>query len=468
MPNSTGDRYSRRHEALDKPRDNRRLAQRDRDRILYSSAFRRLGGVTQVVAASEGHVFHNRLTHTLKVAQVARRIAEKLLAPWDDASQAESLPPRPPLDPDVVETAALAHDLGHPPFGHIAERLLHELMRGLAPNEPIALDTPPPGAHDWRNGFEGNAQSFRIVTKLAATDRRFPGLDLTRASLAAILKYPWSHNPSDKQSKAFKKWGFYSSEVDDLRFALGLGGDDPLPSTARPQSLEAAVMDWADDITYAVHDAEDFYRAGLVPLDRLRELTGEREEFAEWIHREWGGMWESEPISEQELVNAVSIIGTLFGSRRTYGGELEQRIAVRSFVSGLVRQYVRATTVSYEDGTHRLAVDRLFRLQVDALKQLTWRYVIRRPALASQQEGQLRVIGDLFTILVEAMEGKRNRALLPVQAQEALDERDSTPGLRGRAACDVICGLTEQEAVRLHARLTGIEAGSVIDPILLH
>jgi dGTPase len=148
--------------------DLRTRAQRDRDRLLYSSALRRLAEVTQVVSPGSGFVFHNRLTHTLQVAQVGRRLAERLtrLQPKEVAASEG-------LDPDVVEAACLAHDLGHPPFGHIAEEVLNEEAK-LA------------------GGFEGNAQSFRIVTKLAFRSQKYGGLDLSRASLAAILKYPWA------------------------------------------------------------------------------------------------------------------------------------------------------------------------------------------------------------------------------------------------------------------------------------
>jgi dGTPase len=466
----SGGRYERRHEAVDKPPDNRSEAERDRDRILYSSAFRRLAGVTQVVAASEGHVFHNRLTHTLKVAQVARRIAEHLVRRWDREPGEEPPPtPRPPLDPDVVETAALAHDLGHPPFGHIAEKLLHQLMRGAPPGEALDPQQPPTKASDWKNGFEGNAQSFRIVTGLAAMDQRFRGLDLTRASLAAILKYPWLHDPFDKSSKAFGKWGAYESEIDDFRFALSLDPYDPPPTPETAQkTLEAQVMDWADDITYAVHDAEDLFRAGLVPLDRLKALEKEREEFADWVHEKWGGRWHDRPISQEEIAQAAEVIATLLGTRHPYAGGGEQRVAIRAFVSSLVAQYVRGTKLQYDEtaGAYRLDVDWRYELQVDTLKELAWRFVIQQPALASQQEGQLRIIDDLFRIFHEAMEGRRNKALLPPGALEALPFAD-TPPLRARTTCDVICSLTEQEAVRLHARLTGMDAGSVIDPILL-
>ncbi len=157
--------------------DYREPSQRDRDRVLYSSSFRRLAEVTQVVAANSGYVFHNRLTHSLQVAQVGRRLAEKL-----NKTQRES---REFVDPDVVEAACLAHDLGHPPFGHTAERTLNDLAEEIG-------------------GFEGNAQSFRIVTKLASRSTNYPGLDLTAATLSAMLKYPWLRGGNSEKPK---KWG---------------------------------------------------------------------------------------------------------------------------------------------------------------------------------------------------------------------------------------------------------------------
>ncbi|MGO9254829.1 MAG: dGTP triphosphohydrolase [Bryobacteraceae bacterium] len=158
-------------------RDGRSPSQVDRDRILYSTAFARLAEVTQVVAAERGHVFHNRLTHSIKVGQLARRLAEKLLREQPDEAAALG-----GLDPDVAEAAGLAHDLGHPPFGHIAEETLHHLVQTQG---------------RLKDGFEGNAQSFRIVAKLAVSDaqpsigpKTIDGLNLTRATLNGILKYP--------------------------------------------------------------------------------------------------------------------------------------------------------------------------------------------------------------------------------------------------------------------------------------
>ena len=173
-------RYQRRYQG-DRDDDQRDPGQRDRDRILYTSAFRRLAGITQVAAPSEPYAVHNRLTHSLEVAQIGRRLAERLLAEAEalrlDVSN---------LNPDVVEAAALAHDLGHPPFGHIAEDELDHLVRVAS------------SGNDDLEGFGGNAQSFRIVTYLAVRHERFPGLNLTAATLDAILKYPWLRGTTGK------------------------------------------------------------------------------------------------------------------------------------------------------------------------------------------------------------------------------------------------------------------------------
>ena len=135
---------------------------------MYSSAFHRLAGITQIVRAGEANVFHTRQQHTLKVAQVGRRLAQKLLKEQPKEAVFRG------LDPEVVEAACIAHDLGHPPFGHVGERTLNELV--------VKNDD---------DGFEGNAQSFRIITKLAIRFPDIDGIDMTRATLAACLKYPW-------------------------------------------------------------------------------------------------------------------------------------------------------------------------------------------------------------------------------------------------------------------------------------
>jgi dGTPase len=234
-------------------------AQVDRDRILYCPHFARLAEVTQVRATDGDFLVHNRLTHSLKVGQVARRIAELLSITQGHLANGLA------LNADVAESAGLAHDLGHPPFGHIAEEELDELVKGKLGKTA--------------EGYEGNAQSFRIVTALTISDTApesrdiQPGLNLTKATLNANLKYPWFYkqNPSKP-----RKWGAYASEKAVFEWARK-------DQTILVRSAEAEIMDWADDITYAIHDMVDFYCAGLIPLHLLAtEKTGGEPSRREW------------------------------------------------------------------------------------------------------------------------------------------------------------------------------------------
>jgi dGTPase len=417
--------------------------QQDRDAILYAAAFRRLAGVTQVVSPSEGEIFHNRLTHTLKVAHVARRLAEtflnrkggtRLAAAWGG------------IDPDVVEAAGLAHDLGHPPFGHIAEDELNRLV------------TPIAGA----DGYAGNAQSFRIVTRLAVrrADSRH-GLDLTRASLNAILKYPRLAGTGVKHS------GAYRDDQEALQFARALHpADDTRPC------LEAQIMDWADDITYSVHDTEDFYRAGLIPLHLLRASATERDRFLVRATRRRAAV--GSPFSEaaQDLKDVFERFCAWLPTQEPYSGTRSQRGYLAEFAAKTVSDYVQGTKLLRPPGQDGKGLEILpeHRTQVALLKELTWCYVIDNPALAGHQFGQRRVIRTLFEIFSEAAR-QRDWALFPPQFREEAEdllrhEGDIPPARCARLAADTIASLTDQQALRLFQRLAGLSQGSVLDPIV--
>lgn len=252
-------RNRRKYRDEEQPRENdkRTRPQRDRDRILHSEALRRLANVTQVVDPNEGHIFHNRLTHSLKVAQVAQRLTEKLIAEQSQLARDFC------LDVHVVESAALAHDLGHPPFGHIAETELDRLVKekGLA------------------DGYEGNPQSFRILTKLESRGEDHIGLDLTRATLNGVLKYPRLRAES---GDGHKKWGAYRTEEAIFRWVREWDFDNV-------RSIEAELMDLADDIAFSVHDVEDFYRAGLIPNTIFGEEATQEElsSYLEEVGKRW-------------------------------------------------------------------------------------------------------------------------------------------------------------------------------------
>jgi dGTPase len=437
----------------DDDEDARTRFQHDRDRILYSSAFRRLAGVTQVVGAGEGHVFHNRLTHTLRVAQVSRRLTERLRTKQPDLAEKAA------LDADVAESAALAHDLGHPPFGHVGETELDRLLRDVG------------GVKD---GFEGNAQSFRIITRLALRKERQRGLNLTRATQDAVLKYPWLRDltKAKRTNKEWRKFGAY--RADETRFDW-VRRYEP----AKVLSVEATIMDWADDITYAVHDVEDFYRAGFVPLDKLLTSSRERLAFTNAVMVRWrdeGGRPTGFPDSY--LIEKFDAILDLISAlqvplRRTFEGSERQRWALRRAASLLIGRYVTAASlVQDRQGRVSLQRSRTSTAEVEMLKQLTWHYVIRRPSLASQQVGQRRVIENLFKTYLRAMDDGPNRRsrldVLPVWAREQLarDERNEPKPydlIRARVAADIVCWMSEQQALDLHTRTMGVSLGSITD-----
>ena len=425
-----------------KPGDRRKSFQIDRDRILYSSAFRRLAQVTQVVTAQEGHVFHNRLTHSLKVGQVARRIAERLLE-----LQPEIVDPIGGIDPDVVEAAALSHDLGHPPFGHTAEEEL----------DKCAVK------HGLKDGFEGNAQSFRILTKLAIHRIDYYGLNLTRATLNAVLKYPWLRS-EDRNSRKWRKYSVYHLDREAFNFVKKPGDET--------QTIEASIMDYADDITYSVHDLEDFYLAGLIPLELLATDRDELNHFiTEWLREspqnKTAQIVKAEPNRFQNFLNATYNLG---GQYRQ--GTFEQKAQIKRISSQLIQNYIRSVKLSkkYSDRDRGyLEQDPQKEEELKFLQRIVWYYVISNPRLATQRFGQKKIVRTLFTMYLEAIE-EGDLSFIPVRFVReylALCERENQGEdmnqEKVRMAVDIVASLSEAEAVLKYRRLTGISQGSFLD-----
>jgi dGTPase len=432
----------------------RSAAQRDADRILYSMAFRRLGGVTQVVAVNETQLFHNRLTHSLKVAQIGQRMTQALRQRTDIAR----LQTAGNIESEVVYAAGLAHDLGHPPFGHIAEE---ELQRVLYEGDSAAgagTETAP------LDSFEGNAQAFRILCKLAwrSNEDRQPGLNLSRAVLAAVLKYPWLRKdaPEDKRNK----WGAYECDSEMFDFAV----EQPAGVERAPgwRSPEAALMDWADDIAYAVHDVEDFYRAGLIPLDRLVNNTTEAGRF---VGRVSGKLAGKDGMTADDVVAAFERLKNVDLPRFAYGGSRADQVALGELANVLISRFTIAVRVK-TDGS--VEIPPSVRHEVAVLKQLTWFYMIDNPSLYTVQSGQRLKVRTLYTQLLQwadgAAEAKPRVAAtqLPRQLSEiltsirtdtnAVDAYDGDALLRRRAVADYVSSLTEPQADELFARVTGV------------
>jgi dGTPase len=431
--------------AKEPPPSVRSEAQRDRDRILYSSAFLRLGQVTQVATSETGFIFHSRLTHSIKVAQVARGLAQRLKRLAGDGE----LDPGATrlvdcLDEDATEAAALAHDLGHPPFGHLAEKVLQKEAKHAT--------------------FEGNAQSFRIVTRLALRaahtgDGPLPvGLNLTRRTLNGILKYPWlrEEEPEDRH----KKWGAYP-DGDKRAFEWTRRN-----SAEGERSLEACLMDWADDVTYAVHDMDDFFRARLIPLERLTtpdslELARFQEHLRERTEELSQGGGE-DPERYPGAAERFFTEGPVSTINLPFSGRTDERVTLRQLGSHLIGLYISALQLrdGDDDGSVELVIDDAVVDQVKVLKQLTWFYVINRPSLAVIQRGQTQMVKTLFGMYRKAVAAGESHLLPPLFA-ERVDGAKGDVG-KERVIIDLIAGMTESSAAEIYRQRTGVTPGSVL------
>jgi dGTPase len=434
-------------------------------------------------------MIHNRLTHTLKVEQMGRRTAQYLCHTTSETILTKA----GGLDPDVVAAAGAAHDLGHPPFGHIAESELQRILTDGSAGQTLLPDS-----------FEGNAQTFRIVAKLAirkpdpddeggATPDHL-GLDLTLATLAAILKYPWCNGehenrgaPPEAADYYSRKWGAYESEREVLEHALTIIPD------GRFRSLEAEVMDYADDVTYAVHDIEDFFRMGILPLHEIAlGVVGEKskvfDDFWDFACAEVNAKGEVEfnPATARERLRRLSPLMPDLPYQDTDADRLNLHRFISSAVATL-QEGLRITPAGH------FLEDTGGRMLVEILKQLTWYFVIEHPALAAVQQGQRRLIADLIDWLTDwvnendprpvhelqrkrKIERRRQRELparlISYLAMSELDARrqehpyGSAQSVR-RAAVDYVSSLTEPAAYELHRSLGGNEPASLIFGTLL-
>jgi len=462
----------------------------DRDRIVSSPFFARLAGVTQVISpGGSGLLVHNRLTHSLKVAQVARAIAERLTTDDDYRDLLDKLGG---CDPDVVEAAALAHDLGHPPFGHLGEHVLDRLARQR-------LGLP--------DGFEGNAQSYRIVTSTEIRGASTIGLDLTAAVRAAMLKYPWTRStfphphpidmdppprgakaPVDDPASGSAKFGAYTTEVEDLRNAR-----EPFAGRIADwqQTVEASVMDTADDIAYAIHDVEDFYRVGVLQQGSVAsELLAWQRETAELralpdvalgasarrpgrsierlrrqLHRK--DEWISDDDAFADAVEQVrrELADGLLAA--PFDGSIEAEQCVTGFSAGWTRRLVDAIEVveqpSARSGHVLLGPARWHEVQV--LKFVHRRFVLERPDLALHQRGQARLLATLVeALLAWILDPEEEEARLPRRLHDLIELAEaelppSTPDraamARGRAIIDYVASLTDGQSVALLDALSG-------------
>ncbi len=229
-------------------------------------------------------------------------------------------------------------------------------------------------------------------------------------------------------------------------------------------------MDWADDIAYAVHDVEDFYRAGLIPLERLAKDDDEATRFMNSVFDRWRTEGETPEYPEDDLRDVFKSMLSLIPLAEKYSGARRERALLRSYTAGLIGRYIDAITLREPtpENQRRVSINREYKMEVTMLKQLTWHYVIRNPALATQQIGQRRVVRELFEVYIDATR-PQDRVALPPSAMTLLEEmeRDSNPkdkeDAQVRVAADIVAGMTEQQATQMHQRFTGASLGSLLD-----
>ena len=386
--------------------------QRDRARVLHSSALRRLAAKTQVVRAGSGDFPRTRLTHSLECAQIGRELGAGL-----------------GCDPDLVDAACLAHDLGHPPFGHNGESAL-ALLAG-------------DGGVLACGGFEGNAQSLRLVTRL---EPKVPGagLNLTRATLDAAVKYPWLNEACLPSAPA--KYGAYESDAAAFEWIRA-----GVPAGRR--CLEAQVMDWADDVAYSVHDVEDGLHAGLVAMKNLTDPAERAAVSAVALTQYCQPSW---TVTAAELESVFAEFIRLDCWQFGFDGGPASLAAAKNLTSELVGRLCQAA----EDATRAtagpgplsrydadLVVPRRQLLECALLKAMAAHYVMSRRGAAAEQARERDLITELAAAIERGAPATLDPVFQPAWDGAADDEQ------RHRVIIDQLASLTDTSALAWHKRL---------------
>ena len=402
-----------RTETSKRPEDYRTPFQIDRDRVIHSSEFRRLQGKTQVFLSGEYDYYRTRLTHSIEVAQVGRSICAYLNTHANTPFNNEYF-----IDEDLVEAACLAHDLGHPPFGHAGERILNELMKNFG-------------------GFEGNAQTLRLITEIfyrIGDHRR--GMKPTRAFVDSILKYkiPYSNfeNPEnhfiyDNQQK-YIDFIFAEKEVDPRLLEQSKLNDF--------RSIECQIMDWADDTSYAINDIADSIAGKFMTIKNI-------EKWAQDNSDELGlGLLELNAIEKIIIWIRDGVFKSKLGSE------------IGDFIHAIT---IRERKTFMDDKTNRykyeLVIDRDIQKLADLYKKISVDIVFRSPQIFQMEFKGNHILRSIYNALsdnyVEQVKAPR---LLP-EFTDSLLRSKPTRELRARVICDYIAGMTDNYAGRTFKRL---------------
>ncbi len=383
---------------------------RDRARLVHSASLRRLSAKTQVVQPGDDDFVRNRLTHSLEVAQIGREFGAAL-----------------GCSADVVDTACLAHDLGHPPFGHNGEQALDAVAEGIG-------------------GFEGNAQTLRLLSRLEPKrthpDGRPAGLNLTRASLDAATKYPWARGAAPVEVGPTRKFGVYEDDLPVFEWFR-----EGRPSAER--CLEADVMDWSDDVAYSVHDVEDAIASGRLDVRRLRDVSD-----VDSVLAVATGLYAAD-LGTDALGAALERVLASGAVPASYDGTRIDRAALKDMTSRLIGRFVLAVEVATRErhGTGSLAryeadlvVPDDTRAECAVLKAVAAHFVMHAQERVTVMAGQRQVVRSL----VEAYQADPPGRLDPDLLADWKAADSDAAALR--LIVDQVASLTDVRALALHAR----------------
>lgn len=401
--------------------DYRTPFQIDRDRLIHSSEFRRLQGKTQVFIPGDNDYYRTRLTHSIEVSQIGRSICYYVKTRYGDIFTDEYF-----IDPDLVESACLAHDLGHPPFGHAGERTLHRLMGSYG-------------------GFEGNAQTLRLITEIFyTTEKSRRGMKPTRALVDSILKYKTLYSQMDNP---FNHYLYdYQKEYVDFVFS-----GRTVPAELKPgkelngfQSIECQVMDWADDTAYATNDLVDSISGGFITIVKLER----------WFEKNKGDLSDYQKEVFNDIIKWIHE-GSYKAQFGTQIGKLVQACGIKerdTFMNDLTNRY------KYELVIDNDAVER-----VKLFKKIAVEMVFESSQLHQMEyKGDMMLQGMFSSFEDNYINGKSGIKLLP-DFTDNLIRKEENMLSRSRIICDYISGMTDSFAMITYKRLFDPDFSSIKD-----